>query len=174
MIIETDRLYLRELTQNDYSDICKMLQDKDVMYAYEHAFDDIETHNWLDRQIARYSEYGFGLWAVIRKSDEEFIGQCGITIQDCNGKQVLEIGYLLCKNYWHCGYATEAAIACKHFAFENLNADEVYSIIRDNNYPSQKVALRNGMRLVGKFDKFYYNTIMPHLIFKIKNPKLKI
>lgn len=171
MIIKTDRLYLREMTQNDYADICKMLQDKDVMYAYEHAFDDNEAHEWLDRQITRYHKDGFGLWAVIRKSDEEFIGQCGITMQDCNGKQVLEIGYLLRKKFWHCGYATEAAIACKRYAFDVLKVNEVYSIIRDNNYPSQKVALRNGMRIVGKFNKFYYNTVMPHLIYRINNSK---
>ncbi|MBO8462506.1 MAG: GNAT family N-acetyltransferase [Firmicutes bacterium] len=167
MILETERLYLRRLEQSDYSDLCKMLQDEEVMYAYEHAFSDEEVQEWLDRQLKRYEEYGFGLWAVILKETGELIGQCGLTMQECKGKQVLEIGYLFQKDYWHKGYATEAAIACKKYAFETLKAKEVFSIIRDNNIPSQKVAKRNGMRVVDQFVKHYYGMDMPHLVFSI-------
>ena len=167
MILETERLYLRRLEQSDYSDLCKMLQDEEVMYAYEHAFSDEEVQEWLDRQLKRYEEYGFGLWAVILKETGELIGQCGLTMQDCKGKQVLEIGYLFQKDYWHKGYATEAAIACKQYAFETLKAKEVFSIIRDNNIPSQNVAKRNGMKVVDQFVKHYYGMDMPHLVFSV-------
>ena len=68
------------------------------MYAYEHAFSDEEAWEWLDRQIARYQTDGFGLWAVILKETGQMIGQCGLTWQDFNGKQVLEVGYLLRKD----------------------------------------------------------------------------
>jgi RimJ/RimL family protein N-acetyltransferase len=111
MILETKRLYLRELKQSDFSSLCKILQDQDVMYAYEHAFDDIETQEWLDRQITRYNDYGFGLWAVILKETNEMIGQCGLTMQEFNDRQVIEVGYLFQKAFWHNGYAREAAIA---------------------------------------------------------------
>lgn len=167
MILETPRLTLREMNEDDYDDLCKMLKNKDVMYAYEHAFDDDEARAWLDKQIKRYRTDGYGLWAVIRKSDGTFIGQCGITNQECLGSTVPEIGYLFIKDYWHCGYATEAASACKSYAFEVLNFDKVYSIIRDTNIASQKVAVRNGMCAVGKFNKFYYNTVMPHVVFAV-------
>lgn len=46
------------------------MQDKDVMYAYEHAFSDGEVRQWLDRQMKRYEEYDFGLWAVILRETE--------------------------------------------------------------------------------------------------------
>lgn len=118
MIIETERLYLREMEQTDYSALCKMLKDWDVMYAYEHAFDDIEVQEWLKKQMKRYMDHGFGLWAVILKETDEMIGQCGLTMQDYNNKEVLEVGYLFQKAFWHRGYATEAAIACKEFAFK--------------------------------------------------------
>ena len=167
MILETERLYLRRLEQSDYFDLCKMLQDEEVMYAYEHAFSDEEVHEWLDRQLKRYEEYGFGLWAVILKETGELIGQCGLTMQECKGKQVLEIGYLFQKDYWHKGYATEAAVACKQYAFETLKAKEVFSIIRDNNIPSQNVAKRNGMKVVDQFVKHYYGMDMPHFVFSI-------
>ena len=80
-ILETKRLYLRKLNQEDFSFFCKILQDEEVMYAYEHAFSDEEVQEWLNRQLARYAQYGFGLWAVILKENEELIGQCGLTMQ---------------------------------------------------------------------------------------------
>lgn len=165
MILETERLYLRQMEQSDFESLCKILQNAEVMYAYEHAFDDTEVQEWLDRQIERYSEFGFGLWAVILKSTDEVIGQCGITIQDYNGTDVMEIGYLFQKKFWHCGYATEAAIACKKYAFEVLNCDEIFSIIRDTNIASQKVAIKNGMKVCGKLTKHYYNMDMLHIVF---------
>lgn len=67
MILETQRLYLREMQQSDYSSLCKILQDAEVMYAYEGAFNDVEVQEWLDKQRKRYSDNGFGLWAVILK-----------------------------------------------------------------------------------------------------------
>ncbi len=167
MILETERLYLRKMEQSDYSALCKILQDEEVMYAYEHAFSDDEVQEWLDRQRKRYEDYGFGLWLVVLKDTDEVIGQCGLTMQDCNGKQVLEIGYLFQKAYWHKGYATETAVACKKYAFETLKAKEVFSIIRDNNIPSQKVAKRNGMKVVDQFVKHYYGMDMPHFVFSI-------
>ena len=99
------------------------------------------------------------------------IGQCGLTMQDCNGKQVVEVGYLFQKAYWHKGYATEAAVACKQYAFDTLNADEVFSIIRENNAASIAVARRNGMTETDRLTKHYYGMDMPHLVFSAKrNP----
>lgn len=170
MILETERLYLREMRQSDYKALCMMLQDEDVMYAYEHAFDDAEAKEWLDRQLNRYREDGFGLWAVILKETDEMIGQCGLTIQECNGENVIEVGYLFQKAFWHKGYATEAAIACKEYAFNELNVEEVYSIIRDTNQASQHVALSNGMTKRGVMVKHYYGIEMPHFIYSVRRP----
>lgn len=138
------------------------------MVAYEGAFTDEEVQQWIDRQFKRYKEEGFGLWAVILKETNEMIGQCGLTMQDCEDKQVLEIGYLLQRAYWHQGYASEAAIACKEYAFEKLNAEEVFSMIRDTNIASQKVAIRNGMTVADQFMKHYRGVDMPHLLYSVK------
>lgn len=162
MIIETERLYLREMNQADFKSLCKILQDEEVMYAYEGAFSDTEVQEWLDKQISRYKKWGFGLWAVILKETGDMIGQCGLTMQPWKDKQVLEIGYLFAKLYWHKGYATETAKACKEYAFEILKADEVCSIIRDTNIASQKVAIRNDMSVSDNWTKHYRGVDMPH------------
>jgi ribosomal-protein-alanine N-acetyltransferase len=91
-----------------------------------------------------------------------------LTIQDYEGKQVPEIGYLLKKAYWHNGYATELAIGCKSYAFEQLNLNEVYSIIRDTNLASQRVAQRNAMTKIDVLTKHYYNIDMPHFVYCVK------
>lgn len=97
MILETARLILREMTQEDFPALRKILQDDGVMYAYEGAFSLIEAQVWLDRQIERYRKDGFGLWAVVLKENGEMIGQCGLTMQGYKGGQVLEVGYLFQK-----------------------------------------------------------------------------
>ncbi len=162
MILETERLYLREMNQSDFASLCRILKDDETMYAYEGAFSDDEVREWLDRQIARYQKWGFGLWAVILKDTNEMIGQCGLTMQNWKDDEVLEIGYLFERAHWHKGYASEAAKACKKYAFETLNASEVCSIIRDTNIASQNVAIRNGMTVKDKWTKHYRGMDMPH------------
>lgn len=170
-VIVTKRLYMRRMDSGDIDSLKAILQDKDVMYAYEHPFSDEEVTEWLVRQTKRYEEYGFGLWAVILRESGAMIGQCGITMQNVpeeivSGGIVPEIGYLFRRDFWHCGYATEAACACREYAFDVLGFNEIYSIIRDNNIPSQKVAVRNGMTPAGNFVKHYYGMDMPHILYK--------
>lgn len=165
-IIETPRLLLREMTPADRPDLCMILQDKEVMYAYNGPFSDEEVNGWLERQTGRYREWGYGLWAVVLKQTGEMIGQCGVTRQLWNGEEMLEVGYLFRHSHWHQGYATEAARACMEYAFNVLGASEVCSIIRDNNIPSQRVALRNGMRKAeGVMVKHYRGAEMPHWLY---------
>lgn len=168
IILQTRRLYLREMDQGDFAALSKILQDEETMYAYNGAFSDEETQSWLDKQINRYHTYGFGLWAVVLKETGEMIGQCGITVQPWKTSEVLEVGYLLQRDFWHKGFATEAAKACMEYAFTKLNAHQVCSIIRDTNLASQKVALRNGMtKSSDTWIKHYRGVDMPHYLFSV-------
>ncbi|GHV29004.1 acetyltransferase [Synergistales bacterium] len=153
------------MAHDDLPALSKILQDAETMAAYEHPFSDEETQAWLDKQFTRYQTDGFGLWAVILKETGEMIGQCGLTVQDADGKQVIEIGYLFQRAFWHKGYAIEAAVGCKKYAFETLKLNEVYSIIRDTNFASMNVAIRNGMTVRGRSTKHYRGVDMPHYIF---------
>lgn len=113
---------------------------------------------------------GWGFGPSLRETGR-MIGQCGLTWQEADGRTVLEVGYLFSQAYWHRGYATEAARACRDFAFDTLGAKTVYSIIRDTNAASRAVALRNGMHRVGGFVKHYRGVEMPHDVFAVSAPE---
>ena len=166
-ILETRRLILRELCPNDFHEVCKLLQDNEVMYAYEGAFNGTEVREWLDRQIKRYAEDKVGLWGAVLKENGELIGQCGITMQPYREQTVPEIGYLIRMNFWHNGYATEAARSCADYASHILGIKRIYSIIRDNNLPSQGVAKRIGMTPGDTIVKHYRGIDMPHIVFSM-------
>ena len=166
IITETERLIIREMVQPDLGALCKILCDEEVMrVAYESAFSVEEAQNWMNRHFKRYEEYGFGLWAVVLKETNEMIGQCGLTMQSWRERELLEIGYLFQKEYWHKGYATEATIACKEYAFSVLNVSSVYSIIKGTHIASQNVAVRNGMKIVDKFTRNFRYVDMDFFLY---------
>lgn len=167
-VLETARLFLREMTEANLDDLKEILQDEKVMTAYEGAFSEKEVRDWLSRQQKRYREssHTLGLWAVVDKQTGEMLGQCGATEQNWNGETVLEIGYLFKRKHWKHGYAIEAAKACKAYVFDVLNQNAVYSIIRDTNRNSQSVAKRNGMDIVDHWTKHYRGVDMPHDLWR--------
>ncbi|MCI1780010.1 MAG: GNAT family N-acetyltransferase [Bacteroidales bacterium] len=144
-IIETNRLYLRQLTQKDLSNLSLVLSDKESMRFYPHAFTLEEVAGWIEKNIKRYENDGFGLWAVIRKEDNLFLGDCGITLQNIDGEILPEIGFHIIKSFCNKGYATEAAEACKEYAIRKLGFKAIYSYSELENKPSQRVASKIGM-----------------------------
>ncbi|MFV0394718.1 MAG: GNAT family N-acetyltransferase; N-acetyltransferase, partial [Coprobacillaceae bacterium] len=77
-----------------------------------------------------------------------FIGDCGITLQHIDGKLEPEIGYHIHYDYTNKGYASEAAIACKEYAFTILKLKQIYSYMKYTNISSQRVAEKCGMKLL--------------------------
>lgn len=173
MIIQTRRLILREMDAEDFPALCDIICDGETMYAYEGALDVSAAQEWLDKQMARYREYGFGLWAAVYRKTGAMIGQCGLTMQPWKDGEILEIGYLFNKAFWHKGYASEAAAACRDYAFWQLKADEVFSIIRKTNIPSQKVAERIGMSIIDEGIRYFRGVEMPHYLYAVKNQNKK-
>lgn len=166
--LKTERLILRPMTMNDRKDLAEILQDPAVMVHYEKDYTDQDVDDWLNNQLKRYQTNGLGLLAVIEKSSGQMIGQSGLTMQNVEDSEVLEIGYLFKKRYWHHGYATEAAQALKRFAFKQMKAPAVYCTIKTTNYPSQAVARRLGMTIEKEYIKHFNGKEMPHYLFSIK------
>lgn len=167
-MIETERLLLREWTAADLPELKRFLQDAEVMWAYEHAFSDEEVSRWLQWNLDSYQTNGYGLWAMVHKATGEIIGECGITRQTVDGVVYPEIGYHLIKNYWHQGFASEAAMAVKQWGFAEKDFPELISIVRDTNLASMNVAIRNGMCVKQRFVKQYWEMEMPHYLFSIR------
>jgi RimJ/RimL family protein N-acetyltransferase len=152
-ILETQRLYLRELTRNDAVNLSLVLSDKGSMIHYPHELSLTEVGEWIDRNINRYKNDGFGLWAVIRKEDNQFLGDCGITLQNIDNKILPEIGFHIISEYCKMGYATEAAGACKDYATRTLGFRSVYSYSRFSNIASQRVSQKIGMKKIKTYSK---------------------
>ncbi|QIM16680.1 GNAT family N-acetyltransferase [Leucobacter insecticola] len=171
LLIETPRLQLREMTAQDLPALKAILQDDETMAAYEGAFDDEMVQTWFETILTSYRDNRFGMWAVILRETGEMIGQCGPTRQQILGQDVIEIGYLFNRAHWHQGFAIEAAHACRHFAFDQLNQSRVYAQVRDTNIASMNVAIRMGMTVRGRFDKEYRGVVMPHFAFALDRPE---
>ena len=152
MRFETERLILREITQEDFDSWYEILADAETMKHYPAPYDAAGVQRWIDWTLNNYAQHGFGLWAVILKETGEFIGDCGITMQMINGQQLPEIGYHLNKTYWRKGYGSEAARKCMDYAFESLPFPAVYSYMTSSNAASYGVALKNGMKFIEEYD----------------------
>lgn len=155
MILETERLFLREMTPEDADALALVLSDPESMKFYPHPFSREEVENWIKWNQGNYEKYGFGLWAVCLKESGEMIGDCGITMQQVENDLFPEIGYHLRKKFRGKGYATEAAKACAEFA-KTRGMKKIISYMKSDNLPSRHVAERNGM----KFAKAFTKTVM--------------
>jgi RimJ/RimL family protein N-acetyltransferase len=149
-ILETPRLILREFVPEDVDTLTKVICDPETMKYYPVNFDRTATVEWIARNRRRYQLDGFGLWAMVLKQTGELIGDCGLTRQDLNGNDEIEIGYHVRRDHWGRGLATEAARACRDYGFAHLPVDRVISLIRPENLASRRVAEKNGMKLVSE------------------------
>ena len=150
-MIETERLILREYTMGDFEALYEIVSDPETMQHYPAPFDEDKTRSWIQWNLDNYKKCGFGLWAVVLKETGEFIGDCGITIQDIDGEMLPEIGYHIHKKYWRKGFAKEAARAVRDWVFLNTQYDIIYSYMKYTNVGSYSTALANGMKKVKEY-----------------------
>jgi len=167
MVLTTARLVFRELTHEDLESVAAILQDAETMAVWKGPFTDEAVVAWLDTQLARYAEFGFGLYAAVLRDTGQVIGQCGITWQDIDGVRRREVGYLFNRAFWHRGFAVEAASAMRDWAFNELGTDDVWAQVRFTNLASMNVAIRCGMVIRCSFIKNYGGEDIPHLGFAI-------
>lgn len=167
--LETKRLKLRELNENDKDFLYDILSDAETMKYYPSPYNLEQVQKSIQRSINSYKANTFGLWAVILKEQNKFIGQCGITKQDIDGIIVPEIGYHINKEFWSKGFATEASMASLKYGFNNLKLNEIYIHTYVKNIPSRRVAEKLNMKKVKEFEKFIddYNIFMRHIVYKI-------
>lgn len=150
MELTTDRLFLREMTPEDFDALYAVLADSDIMQHYPYTYDEARVRNWIGKNMERYRVFGFGLWAVCLKATGEMIGDCGLTMQNINGAIMPEIGYHIAKAYQRNGYAKEAARAVRDWTFAHTPFGMAYSYMK-KNIPSSATAAANGMKMLDEF-----------------------
>lgn len=165
MLLESSRLILREMTLHDVDELLKVFANPEVMQFYPKPFDRSMTQVWIERNIQRYSHYGFGLWALISKESGNLIGDCGLVLQEVEGVEELEIGYHIHHDLWGQGLATEAAQTCRDYGFRQLDCKKLISLINPANIASRRVAEKNGMALIKEIK--WHN--QPTCIYSIGN-----
>lgn len=141
----TDRLRFREMTLADLDVMSSMLGDPAVMAYYPAPKSREESRAWIQWNQANYARHGYGLW-IVETHDGGFVGDCGLTWQDVNGRSELEVGYHVRLELQGRGYATEAASACLEYARDVVRAGRLVAIIHPDNLASRRVAERIGMR----------------------------
>jgi RimJ/RimL family protein N-acetyltransferase len=161
-MIETERLLLRKPRLADAKALQQAYGDPEVMEYIGHGETrDLEqTREWIKRQQARWKADGFGSLVIERKEDKKVLGRTGFLVWNSETWHtgtlaefgddigVVEIGWVLAKEHWGRGYATEAALAARDHAFRELKLTRLISLITKGNDRSVKVAERIGERYV--------------------------
>lgn len=135
----TSRLSFREMVASDRADIATL--------------DTAGTRGpegWIEWTRDNYERHGFGLW-VIATHGGEFVGDCGLTMQQVEGSLVVEAGWHVRSDLRRQGYAVEAALSVRDAARE-AGIDHLVAIIRPDNVASQRVATRIGLELEREID----------------------
>jgi len=152
--IDTPRLHLRPYAEQDAELVHAMMSDPEVMRYYPSLYD-LERARALIAWVGKSVEsYGYSFWAVERKGDSLYLGHVGVLHwDDVDAREDVEVAYMLRREHWGYGYATEAAQICRDWAFAHTVADRVVSFIDVNNAPSIGVAQRNGMTCLRRLDQ---------------------
>lgn len=151
MIISTDRLILRELTENDAIHFYNINSDPDcIAYTGDIPFESIEVASvFIKSYKNQYKEFGMGRWAVCLKDTNDFLGWCGLKYHPEN--EIVDVGYRFYRKYWGNGYATESCQACLAYGFDQLNLDRIVAHVHVDNESSHRVALKSGLKYVKDF-----------------------
>lgn len=160
IILETDRLVLRKIEIEDADALFQIQNNSDVMrYAINGPSSEEGVFRFIHATLNRYETDGIGQWAVVEKLSNTVIGDCGFSIKDIDRIREHDLSYRFSRKYWGKGFATEAATACRNYAFKNLNLDRIISIQDKDNKLSHKVLHKIGM-LIKKEITFHHKVAL--------------
>jgi len=147
IILDTARLILRHLEPCDLDALFALYRDPDVRrYFPDGTLTLAETREELDWFRHGHPTFpALGLWATVERSSGAFLGRCGLLPWEIDGKQEVELAYLIDKTRWGEGLATEAALAIVNYAQRQLKLDRLICLIMPGNVASTTVAEKVGM-----------------------------
>lgn len=154
---ETERLKFRILQPDDFDTWLPMFKANNIakFLDLDSTLSEFELcKRWFEKAFHRYDNNLGGMNVLIDKNSNRLVGQCGLLVQTIEEVERLEIGYSLLPEFWGRGYASEAALKCKNYAFEHNFSDVLMSMVHVDNISSENVALRNGMEFEKKIKNF--------------------
>jgi RimJ/RimL family protein N-acetyltransferase len=164
IILETNRLYLREFIDADGFHFYHLNNDLDVIkYTGNEPFKSLSAATEFIKNYSDYQRNGYGRWAVCLKENNEFLGWCGLKYEVNTGE--IDLGYRFYKKHWYKGYATESAKACVHYGFSKLKMKEIVGRATIKNIASIEVLKKCNLKFK---EKFMYNN-KPAVLYTIRN-----
>jgi len=166
VIIETDRLLMRQFTISDTLLIYELNSDPEVTRFTLDAVTDIrQAKKILEESILpQYALFNHGRWAVLIKPHLEFIGWCGLKRRE----QEIDLGYRFMQKAWGKGYATESAFASIQYGFNKLQLNEIVGRSLPGNLASVRVLEKCGMQYRG--EEVVEGLL--HKTYDIRNPSI--
>lgn len=150
-ILETNRLLLREFDISDAESFYELnLNPNVIKYTGNSAFKDIDEAKAFLENYSDYQRNGFGRWAVINKSNQLFLGWCGLKYDEKLDET--DIGFSFFEHFWNQGFATESAKACINYGFEILNLKTIVGRAMKENTASIKILEKIGLQYEKGFD----------------------
>ncbi len=170
IVLETERLILRHFHLLDVAAMQRIFGDAEVMRFGPGVQTAEWIRNWVQGCLENYyPKWGFGPWAVVEKRRRETIGYCGLFyFPDVARQPEVEIGYRLARAVWGQGYATEAVLAVRDYAFNVLCLQRLIAMIDPQNVPSIRVAEKAGMRY--EKDVMFEGYTHPDHVYAMANP----
>ena len=152
--ITTSRLTLRPFTQDDDKYLHRIMNQPDILQYFPRTDPpDLErVRKIIEHQLTHWEKHRLGWWAVVPQGQTELIGWNGL--QYLPETDEVEVGYLLSKQFWGQGYATEGAKASLEFGFEKLGLEQIIGLTHPENMASQNVLKKCGMRYMEQKEYF--------------------
>jgi len=146
VILETERLRLRWIREDDFEQYARMCRDEEVMrFLGGQVMNDIEIYRQMAYFMGHWYFRGYGIWGVEEKSTGNLVGRIGF--MDPIGWPAFELGWTLRRESWGKGYASEGAKGALAYAFTELKREHVISLIDPGNVSSARVAERLGEKI---------------------------
>jgi len=162
-VLETKRLLLREITNQDVEDIFACFSNEDVMRYYGHeTLGSIEQAKQFVKLFAKnYSEKRGIRWGIQIKEKEGIIGTIGFNAWSPKHKRA-EIGYEIHPKHWRKGYALEAITRVISYGFENLNLNRIGAVVFLENEASNQLLTKLGFQKEGILKEYMYQDDVPY------------
>lgn len=165
--LETARLIAEPLGQRDIGDLTGLHGDPAVMATLGgRLWDERDNQGFLDRMLAHWDRYGYGVWSVRLREDGRFVGRAGLNHKLIDGVEEVELLYAFRSDAWGRGFATEFALGAVDVAFERLKLRDLVAFTLPTNQRSRRVMEKAGFT----HERDIIHAALPHALYRRRAP----